>query len=218
MKILALETSFNACSIALSIAGQSIVLHRVAPMQQASIILPQIREILDENSLDVDDLDAVAYGCGPGSFTGVRIANSVAQGLGFACQKPVIPVSSLAALAQTAYLEYKCPKVLVAVDARMNQLYWAKYQVGEQGLVSLVGDEILCLPDKIDRPVLTDWAGAGDGWDRYEKQLYTHLGWTPDAVFAGLVPTAQAVLQLAIAEYQRGGAVKASEALPVYLR
>ncbi|VVC75867.1 tRNA threonylcarbamoyladenosine biosynthesis protein TsaB [Aquicella siphonis] len=218
MKILALETSFNACSIALQNDRQVISSHHIAPMQQARMILPLIQEILSAGALTINDLDAVAYGCGPGSFTGVRIANSVAQGLGFAGQKPVIPVSSLAALAQTALLAQQCTKVLVAVDARMEQLYWARYQVGEQGLMILDGKEQLCAPMDISRPDTNDWVGAGDGWDKHEKVICTRLGWAPQAVYAALAPTAEAVLQLAAVSLEQGRWIKASEALPVYLR
>src|SRR5690606_29845388 len=105
MKLLAIDTSAQACSIALQIDDEVKVWHEVVPMQQAQLILPRINQLLQESNLSLNQLDAVAFGCGPGSFTGVRIATSLAQGLGYALNIPLIPISSLAGLAQAAYAE-----------------------------------------------------------------------------------------------------------------
>ena len=121
MKILAFDTSSNACSVALLNGSAVHSSNKTLPMQQAKLILPMIHTLLDECSVGLEELDAIAFGCGPGSsFTGIRIATSVAQGLGFATQKRLISVSSLAALAQTAYLAHGKERVFVAVDARME--------------------------------------------------------------------------------------------------
>ena len=170
MKILAFDTSATVCSVAIQNGEQVRFLHKIAPMQQAKLILPMIQTLLAEFSLTFEDLDAIAYGCGPGSFTGIRIANSVAQGIAFAAQKPVIQVSSLAILAEAAYLEHSCRKMLVAVDARMNQIYWASYAVGQKGYVELIGEEHLCVPDVANLPEKNDWCGWS-GWDKYTDYL-----------------------------------------------
>src|SRR5690348_12267838 len=129
MKLLALDTSSIACSVALLLDGDVHYLHKIAPMQQAKLILSMIEELLKTHSLKVNHLDAIAYGCGPGSFTGLRIACSVAQAFGLAADKPLIPISSLAALAQATYIEHQEKKVLAAIDARMDQIYWAAYEL-----------------------------------------------------------------------------------------
>src|SRR5690349_9145853 len=132
--ILAFDTSTSACTVALQNGDFVSVRHQLAPKQQAQLILPMINELLSSTSLTANELDAIAYGCGPGSFTGIRIASSVAQGIGFAINKPIIPVSSLAALAQTAFLEQQWTRLLVAVDARMGKIYWANYVINPSGI------------------------------------------------------------------------------------
>ena len=127
MKILAIETSSHACSVALLNEDKVKISHIISPMQQAKLILPMIDELLKSSALTLNDLDAIAYGCGPGGFTGVRIAASVAQGLGFAVKLPIIPISSLAVMAEAAFLERQWRKLLVAVDARADQIYWIEH-------------------------------------------------------------------------------------------
>ena len=137
MKMLAFDTSAGACSVALLNNESVEISHIVAPMQQAKLLLPHIQNLLNQAGLALKDLDAIAYGQGPGSFTGIRIAASVAQGLGYASGLPIVPVSSLAILAQTAFLEEKWDKCLVAVDARTEQVYWAHYVANNSGLMEL---------------------------------------------------------------------------------
>lgn len=218
MKILAFDTSTTACSIAVQNGDAVSCVHKIAPMQQTSLILPMIQDILASNSLTLAQLDAIAYGCGPGSFTGIRIASSVAQGLGFAAQKPLIPISSLAALAQAALLEQQHSRVLVAVDARMNQIYWAMYEKNPQGNMQLIGQELLCKPDEIRIPNDKNWCGVGDAWGLYPNQLVEKLGFTPSPIDFAQLPTAQALLQLANIKFELGEWVAASAAIPVYLR
>jgi tRNA threonylcarbamoyladenosine biosynthesis protein TsaB len=187
-------------------------------MQQAKLILPMIHTLLAEASLTFADLNAIAYGCGPGSFTGIRIANSVAQGIAFAAQKPVIQVSSLAILAQAAFIEHSCTNMLVAVDARMNQIYWAFYTTGQKGYVELIGEEHICAPDAANLPEKKDWRGVGDGWDKYTDSLTERLGFKPESIYASQLPTAQALLQLANVKFEESQWVAADQAAPVYLR
>lgn len=219
MKILALETSSTACSVALQIDNKCFSQHQIAPMQQAKTLLPMIQSLLEEANLSLTQLDAIAYGCGPGSFTGIRIANSVAQGLAFAANLPVVPVSSLAILAQTAWEAHQCRHALVAIDGRMEQVYWAEYTVNESGLAILIGEECACRPNQIPTHAFqSDAYGIGDGWLKYYQEIEKSIKYHPVEVYPNLIPTAKALLPLARAKFEQGGSVTASQALPVYLR
>jgi tRNA threonylcarbamoyladenosine biosynthesis protein TsaB len=176
-----------------------------------------IESLLSKAGLTLAELDAIAFGCGPGSFTGIRIAASLAQGLAFAHHLPVIPVSSLAAAAQAAYLEHGVTKLIVAVDARMGQIYFAAYQV-ENNIVFPVIAEQLLAPDAIPLVPGEGWVAIGDGWGVYESALLAGVGAQPLQIDANRVPTAEAVLSLAKEKFNKGDWVGAAEALPVYLR
>ena len=127
-RILAIETSSAACSAALSVDGEVVERDALAPRQHAALILPMIESLLAESGCAVGELDAIAFGRGPGSFTGVRIAASIVQGIAFAADLPVIPVSTLAALAFGAMRESSVPRVIAALDARREEVYWACYE------------------------------------------------------------------------------------------
>lgn len=218
MNILTLDTSSTACSLALQKGKELKTLHTIAPMQQAKLILPMIHELLESFALTPEDLDLIAYGGGPGSFTGIRIANSVAQGFGLGAQKPIIRISSLAALAQAAFLEYGHNEVLVAVDARMEQIYWASYKVMARGYMELVDQELLCAPEDITIPTGKNWCGVGDGWEKYQESLASKLDFKPYPIHIQPLPTAHAILQLAKIEFELGRQFTVSDAVPVYLR
>lgn len=221
MKILALDTSLAACSVALCDGDKVAFLHQVAPMQQAVLILPMIHELLGMLSLTVNELDAIAYGCGPGNFTGIRIASCVAQGLAFTKQLPIIRISTLAVIAQTAYEEHAWNKQLVAVDARTNQVYWAMYEWDEtagKGYMKLINKEELCTPQSVTRPDGQDWYAVGDGWGKYQAALIDCLKFEPKMSNISILPTASALLKLAKWKYKEGDWVSTIEALPNYLR
>lgn len=213
MKILAIETSSIACSVALLCDNKITEQHIISPKEQAKRILPTIEECLAQENLTINQIDAFAYGCGPGSFTGVRIAASVIQGLAFATKKPVISVSSLAAIAQSAFFATGWQHLLVAMDARINEVYWGAYVV-KDGIVRLLNDEKVTRPDEIEAPGKTDWFGVGNGWEVYTNEI----GYKPVGVKVDELPTAKAVAILAKVKYFAGELVKPSEALPVYLR
>jgi tRNA threonylcarbamoyladenosine biosynthesis protein TsaB len=214
MKLLAIDTSANACSVALMLDDEIIQQHEIAAMLQAQRILPMINKMLRTSGVSLKNLDALAFGCGPGSFTGVRIATSVMQGLAFAGELPLIPVSSLAAVAQAAYVDLDWKKLLVAVDARISEIYWGKYIVGRNGLVELQGEESVIQPAKIIFPIEEDWYGVGNGWDVYRDTL----SFKPLAIDASRLPIASAILTLARDKYSRREWVAPEDALPVYLR
>jgi tRNA threonylcarbamoyladenosine biosynthesis protein TsaB len=219
MKLLAFDTSATACSVALLKDNEVSFSHQVAPMKQAKLILPAIDELLQNHALELNDLDAIAYGAGPGSFTGIRIAASVAQGLGFAAKKPLIAISSLAAMAQAAFMERQWEDVLVAVDARMDHIYWAQYKVNSSACVELQGEEHRLPPEWASMPHdEAEWYGVGDGWAKYKDKLMNRLKPQLSTIYACQLPTAKAILELAKPKLAKGEFLSIFEALPVYLR
>lgn len=213
--ILALDTSTEACSVALLHEGGTTERFEALPRGHAKHVLGMLQELLNEAGLKVTDLDAVAFCRGPGSFTGVRIACSVVQGVAFGADVPVVPVSTLAALAQGALRQHGAEHVVAAIDARMSQVYLGEYQAVD-GLMLLLGEEVVATPDSL-APVETEaWHGVGTGWGAYGEALRARLG-APRAAFDAL-PRALDCLPLAAAALERGEAVSAEDALPVYLR
>ena len=182
--------------------------------QHSDRILLMTQEVLAEAGLVLTQLDAVAFGRGPGSFTGLRIGAGVTQGLAFGADVPVVPVSSLAALAQGV----EASRVLAAFDARMNQLYWGAYARNGRGLVELSGEEKVLAPRDVPVPGDDGWVGAGSGWDQYSDMLLEHLGDRVRDWRAQCFPHARFVGQLGADEYARGRALAPEQALPVYLR
>jgi tRNA threonylcarbamoyladenosine biosynthesis protein TsaB len=224
MNLLAFDTSTTACSVSLLKSEALFSQHKVAPMQQAALILPMIEELLKNADLSLAELDAIAFGCGPGSFTGIRIASSVAQGISFAYSLPIIQISSLAVIAQAAYDERQWSQLMVAVDARMEQVYWATYAVNQQGLVELIGQETACDPLSVPMPKnegLTQnlWYGVGDAWECYKDQLIGCVGFQPVAIAANQAAHAAAMIKLAKAQLESGTkGITAALVAPVYLR
>lgn len=214
MKILAFDTSANACSIALAVGDTIRTAHIHAPMQQAKLLLPTIDEMLKYENIELKQLDAIAFGCGPGSFTGIRIATSVAQGLGYALNKPLVPISSLAAIAQAAYDELGWKKLFVAIDARIQEIYSGQYIANEAGLVELQGLERVCAPQDLTHPCDEAWCGVGNAWEVYRKDL----PFMPLQVDSMRSPIASAIIKLAILRIEAHDWVDASKVLPVYLR
>ncbi len=214
MKILAFDTSSTACSIALLADEKITFTHDNVPMQQARLILPNIDALLSASHLKVTDLDAIAFGVGPGSFTGVRIATSVAQGLAFATHIPLIPISSLAAVAQSAYQDLGWTRLLVAMDARIGEVYWAAYVVAGQGVVELLGSEAISSPEAVWLPNDPGWYGVGTGWGEYREKLPFEM----IALDATRLPMATAILSLARVKWLHSEWISARDALPVYLR
>jgi tRNA threonylcarbamoyladenosine biosynthesis protein TsaB len=220
--LLAIETSTDACSVALLHNGTIISRHEIAPREHVRIVLPLIEELITQAGIVLQNCDAIAFGRGPGSFTGLRIAASIAQGLAFGAQLPVISVSSLQILAQTAVdtlrnedalLEKKT--ILVINDARMQEVYWNYYQI-TNGSVTALNDDSLDPPAKVQLTENLDYA-VGNGWTNYATEL-AHLAPKIKNILPIDYPNATALLQLAKQEFLRGNVKKAEEALPVYIR
>ena len=181
-----------------------------------------IEALLAEAGGRVTDLDGIAFGRGPGSFTGVRIAVSVAQGIAFGADLPALPVSTLAAMAQAAWRRHGWRRVLCALDARMEEVYWGSYVLAAEGVMRLSGEELVCPPARVPRPDGEQWQGAGPGWASYGETLTQALAGALGAGLGGSDPeiacTARALGEIALVDAGSGGGVEAEQALPVYLR
>jgi tRNA threonylcarbamoyladenosine biosynthesis protein TsaB len=218
MKLLAIETATEACSAALLIEGSILNRFELAPRRHAELILLMCESLLAEAGLALAQLDAIAFGRGPGSFTGVRIAAGVAQGLAYALDLPVVPVSTLAALAQEMMTQADRSRVLAALDARMNEIYWACYLRDESGYARLAGTEQVGRPALISLPATSGWTGVGSGWAAYGDVLAQRLGSALQGYEGERLPQARYVAQLGEVAYRAGLTVPAEQAQPVYLR
>lgn len=218
MKLLAIETATESCSAALSVDGVIYSRFEVAPRRHAELILPMCDSLLIETGIKLTQLDAIAFGRGPGAFTGVRIAAGVAQGIAFGLELPVVPVSTLAALAQEVIAEVGKTKVLAAIDARMDEVYWGCYQRDNQGFARPVGAEHVGLPEQVLLPADADWYGAGSGWSTYGDRLCKHLQDRLRSYNSELLPKARYIASLAETMLLEGLTVPAERAQPVYLR
>lgn len=217
MNLLALDTSTEACSAAVYAAGTTFCEFALTPKAHTQLILPMVEKVLTAAGLALADVDAIAVGRGPGAFTGIRIGIGVAQGLAIAADKPVLTVSTLAALAQQAYQQHGTTHVLAALDARMGEVYWGQYQCAE-GVMQLVGEEQVCAPEHTHLPEQTGWFAIGQGWEAYAATLATRFAGKISATAAHLLPSAEFMLPLALAEWQAGKATVPEAAQPVYLR
>lgn len=212
--LLALDTATEACSVALLHDGKITSHYEVIPRLHAQKLLPMIKQLLLEAGTTLSAVDAIAFGRGPGAFTGVRIAIGVVQGLAFALERPVLPVSNLAALAQRALREQGASQVAAAIDARMDEVYWGCYRE-TAGEMRLVGVEAVQPPEAAQLPgdATGEWFGAGTGWGYGER-----IGVKTVGQDATLLPHAQDLLALARFAWERGEAIAADQAQPVYLR
>ena len=212
--LLALDTATEACSVALLHEGRVFSRYEVIPRLHAQRVLPMVQELLAEAGIALAAVEAIAFGRGPGAFTGVRIAVGVVQGLAFALDRPVLPISNLAVMAQRAHREQGATQVATAIDARMDELYWGCYRL-EDGEMRLVGVEAVLPPEQVALPrgAEGEWFGAGTGW-----AFASRIPVPVQAMDAGLLPHAEDLLTLATFAWARGEAVVADQAQPVYLR
>jgi tRNA threonylcarbamoyladenosine biosynthesis protein TsaB len=218
VKLLAIETGSDACSCALLMDETHLVRHRIAPRRHAELILAMVEELLAESGLELARLDALAFGRGPGSFTGVRVAAGVVQGLAFGADLPVAPVSSLQAVAQGAWREGGNARVLAAFDARMGEVYWGAYEVDERGLMTAAMDDLASPPEAVPVPGGSGWLGAGEGWGAYAGVLAERIGGKLVGTEPDRLAHALDVAALGAAVHARGESVSADRALPVYVR
>lgn len=234
MKLLAIDTSGTLCSAALVSDGSLSQRLEQAPRRQGALILSMIDALLREAELVPRDLDALAFGRGPGSFTGLRIAAAVIQGVAFGAGLPVVGISTLAALAQGCRRSTGAERALCAFDARMGEVYWGAYQADEAGLMRPLCADRVCAPDAVWLPEIgantdaeteakTDtttggWCAVGSGWSAYHDPLMLRVGRAVGQVHAGRDCEARDIAVLAADAFAHGLAVPPEQALPVYLR
>ncbi|CBG88601.1 tRNA (adenosine(37)-N6)-threonylcarbamoyltransferase complex dimerization subunit type 1 TsaB [Citrobacter rodentium] len=219
MRILAIDTATEACSVALWNDGTLSAHFELCPREHTQRILPMVQDILTDNALSLTALDALAYGRGPGSFTGVRIGIGIAQGLALGAELPMIGVSTLATMAQGAWRKSGATRVLAAIDARMGEVYWAEYQRDENGVWHGEETEAVLKPEQVEarlQQLSGEWATVGTGWPAWPdlgkaSGLTLHDGEV-------LLPAAEDMLPFACQMLAAGKTVAVEHAEPVYLR
>jgi tRNA threonylcarbamoyladenosine biosynthesis protein TsaB len=213
LNLLALETSTEFCTVALQCGERLLIRKEHAGQRHSERVLPMVDAVLNEAGLQPVDLDAVAFGAGPGSFTGLRIACGVAQGLAFALDIPVAAVGTLEALAEQA----DSPRVLACLDARMGEVYLAAYEWhGEEWQVRVA--PCLCAPQAAPLPAVEGWVACGSGFERYPALLDKALAGRVGELRAGLFPHAREIARIGARRFKAGLCVPAEEAAPVYIR
>jgi len=217
MNLLAIDTSTDFCSVAASRGGELFSRHEPAAQRQAEIILGMLDAVLAEAQLEFARIEGIAFGAGPGSFTGLRIAAGVAQGLALARGVRVVGVGSLLALAESVAEELEADRIVSCIDAHMGEVYYAAYRKLGDAWEEICAPG-LCTPDAA--PVLPggDWTGCGSGFAVYADRLSARLGSVVSALRPAAAPTARAVLRLALPRFAAGEAADAADAVPVYLR
>jgi len=218
-RILALDTATEACSAALWLDGEISERFEVCPREHTQRILPMVDSLLSEAGIELAQLDALAYGRGPGSFTGVRIGIGIAQGLALGAGLPMLGISTLAALAQGAWRRTGVERVLCAIDARMGEVYWAQYCRQDDGVWLGEASEQVIKPADLALIAVGlsgDWASAGTGWQTY-PDLIAHPGMRLTAGDTAL-PAAADMLPLAVRRWADGGAQAVELTVPTYLR
>ncbi len=213
MKLLALDTATEACSVALNLDDEVIEHFQVIPRRHSRELLPMVDDLLARAGLAIGDMDALAFGCGPGAFTGLRVATAMVQGLAFAVDLPVIPISTLAALAQQGLREKNAEHVLSAIDARMGEVYWGAFSA-QTGLMMPVQNEMVIAPAQVTAPVRQHpWFGMGTGW-AFRDQIAAEVS---DCIVE-TYPHAHDIALLAARDYEQNKLLPAEQAMPVYLR
>ena len=215
--LIGFDTSNAACGCALWCDGEVLERYHEAPRGHGELLLPMVESLLAEAGLALRQVDALVLGQGPGSFTGLRIAAGVAQGLAFAIDCPVVPVSSLAALAQVAAGERVAP----AFDARMGEVYWGAYQRGDDGLVKPVLADAVAAPGQVECPPGGDWVGVGEGWLVHGDALSGALavaGCRVEVSAQPRFPRGRGVVELGARDWRQGAGMAPERVRPVYLR
>ncbi len=229
LTLLALDTSTEACSVALLYNGEKTYLNELAQRTHAKRILPMVDEILTDSGLKLNQLDALAFGRGPGSFTGVRVGAAIAQGLALGADLPVIPISNLTAMAQAAFELHQAENVAAAIDARMNEVYFSQLvrekkctDFGQFFVWKNLIPEQVCSPEKALVQLANSTAlniatstalRVGTGWNAYAQ--FATKGLTGSDIE---LPDARYMLELARVEWLQQKTISALEIEPIYLR
>ncbi len=213
MKLLALDTSTENLSLALMIDGEIDTFDQEVGNASSAHVLPKIQKLLETANITLAELDGIAFGAGPGSFTGVRIAAGVTQGLAFGADIPVVNVGTLLALAEASGAE----KVITCLDARMHEVYHAVYVKQSEGWQEVIAPTV-CKPAEVPVVEGENWVGVGSGWKTYHDALAAVYGNQVMATQPELMPSASAIIHLALPQFLTGKALPANEAMPVYIR
>jgi tRNA threonylcarbamoyladenosine biosynthesis protein TsaB len=213
LKILAIDTSTDYCSAAL-LHGKALVSRSErAGQRHSELVLPMIDALLAEAGIRLGELDGVAFGAGPGSFTGLRIACGVAQGLALGADVPVVPVGTLLALAQAG----TAARVVACLDARMGEIYHAAYERRGNGWHEAIAPTV-CRAELAPALEEGDWHGAGSGFATYGRELALRYGGQLAAVDPEAYPHASSIAELAVPQLSAGRGLPAGQAVPFYIR
>lgn len=215
MKLLAIDTASERCSVALSVGEELRNRGRQSSREHAALLLPWVQELIDEAGIQLQDLDAIIFGRGPGSFTSLRIGIGVVQGLAWGADIPVVPISSLQCAAQLAAGK-GVDKVIVALDARMGEVFCGRFVLNHSGIMQAEGDEQVCAPEIAAALAQKGWIGVGNGFERYAalQEVSSKL----DSTLTGTWPDATALIPLALDWLASNKPLPAALAQPVYLR
>lgn len=213
MKLLALETSTHMLSVALAMDGHMIERAEFRANGGSELLLPWVQQILAEAGISLHQLDAIAFGAGPGSFTGLRLACGIAQGLAYGADLPVIPVPTLEALAQA----HGPGRILACLDARMNEVYCAAYEVSASDIEEILAPLVVA-PETLPLPPGIGWKGSGDGFAAHAETLTARLRSVLTSIDAQVPPLAAAVALLAGRRWRSGTTLPPGAAVPLYVR
>ncbi len=217
MKLLAVETSTEACSAALFIDDEINEIFELAPREHTKRILPMVDGLMAQAQLSPNQLDGIAFSCGPGSFTGVRIATGIAHGIALGADLPVAPISTLASIAQTFFNKNTETLAFTAMDARMSEIFWGVYEKDIEGYARLVGQEVVTPATDIQFPKRLG-VGIGTGFSLYQASLTTALGGVLQRYEADNLPRAASIAQLGAKVLLAGKGLPVEKAQPTYLR
>jgi tRNA threonylcarbamoyladenosine biosynthesis protein TsaB len=216
MNLLAIDTSSDACSVAVQVGEQIFASHVVEPRKHTKILVPMIEELLQQADAALSDLDAVILGNGPGSFIGMRIGSSVAQGICHGAGLQIVPVSSLAAIAAEVIDAHGADDILVAQDARMHEVYLGRFHADTERLPVADDEEVICGIGPLTVPD-GEYVAAGAGWRKYPDLLAQNsslIAATADLIY----PRARYLLQLGARSKQAGHAISPGTLVPAYIR
>lgn len=213
MNLLALDTSTDYCSAALLAGDTEQVRDCLAGQRQSELLLPMVRELLTQAGMTLNALDGIAFGAGPGSFTGLRIACGAAQGLAFGAGLPVVAISSLLAMAEGSGAD----RVIAALDARMGEIYHAAYQKTAAGWREVTAPN-LCRPEQAPELEGAGWCGVGNGFTAHRAALVQRYGEQLAHIDDTIFPHARQVARLALHELQQGRSLAPDQAAPIYVR
>jgi len=219
MNILAFDTATDICTVALHCGSETLELNEHKPQQQAALLLPSIDKLIAQAGIQVSQLDGIVFGRGPGSFTGLRIAASTAQGIALGADIGVIGISTLACLAQGCARETQATNVLVLLDARLSEVYCSRYSIVADGVAAPMSEEQLLAPAQLqaimqsDSPLTVCGSGLNEYRDAITPLIHNHI-----QLDENRLPNANDLITLAMPTIKKGVWLPPEAALPVYIR